>query len=252
MKGDRKNRRRQIKESAVDNTESQFINIEDDEEEIEEPESSSMRNGVYIEFNDDEATELLFDFEENTLIGVLGRFLVWGLVTDDLQYDAVKLEIDGEEYGITTMPDVSKSEYIHSLFIEVVNDYVRDCESKYDCWSGWEIFDHVKNGLTVNEGMFTTKIPQYDEWEEEFVQYELELQTREEKFYVFGNKNIVLNYENEIVTEEDLESYDIPYLMYVTGQVVNNKIDALYTSENWEYNVESMLEENPEFFDDEE
>ena len=118
----------------------------------------------------------------------------------NVQYDNIKLYLDGKLYegGIKTFHSNSVS--ADELFESVLNSYLRNNTGEYTSFGKeWSIFSKIMKKTKANKSGLVTKLPVYDGFV--VVVYDLQLATQDHRYYAHDDEFMMLDNSGEIITD---------------------------------------------------
>lgn len=151
----------------------------------------------------------------------------------DIRYDDINLYLDGKLYDghLVTWGGCRLS--ASDIFEQVLSAYLREDHSDYSEFKGFEIFEKFE-ALKEYKDNLLVKFPVYNFSVD---MYKLELATPESRYYSCGDRFLLLDENNGIVT--DMECWFETAIAEDICSVLKGERECLYKSEN----VDSMIEE---------
>lgn len=185
--------------------------------------------------------ELTFEFADNakwkTGEFVFDDIQVVGEGDDvNVQYDNIKLYLDGKLYkgGIKTFHSNSVS--ADELFESVLNSYLRNNTGEYKSFGNeWSIFSKIMKKTKANKSGLITKLPVYDGFD--VVVYELQLATPDHRYYAHDDEFMMLDNSGEIIT--DYEFFYIQAFEADLYECLKGDTECLYRG----YDVDAAIED---------
>lgn len=153
-----------------------------------------------------------------------------------VEYDDIRLYLDGELYdgGISSFNSASMS--ADELFCSVVNAYIRGDRTNYSDFTGdWDIFDDIMS-LEEWQGDIQTKLPVFDGYTVN--QYSLDLAVPDYRYYSYNDEFLMLDKNGNIVT--DMEEFYYEGLCDDIAKVLTGKVECLYKND---YNIDAIIED---------
>jgi hypothetical protein len=173
-----------------------------------------------------------FDIDELKIIGS-------GEDTD-IEYDDIKFYIDGKLYDGDRTTWAGQRLSASDIFEQVLSAYLREETNDYKNFEGFEIFKQMESLKEWKDDLLV-KFPYYDYG---LRIYELDLATPASKYYHSGDMFLVLNNNNEIVT--DMECFYESAFYEDLCDILKDEVKCLYKDES----VDRMIKElgGPEKF----
>jgi len=190
-------------------------------------------------------TTLTFEFFEDSKYKT-GKFdidelkIIGSGEDTDIEYDDIKFYIDGKLYDGDRTTWAGQRLSASDIFEQVLSAYLREETNEYKNFEGFEIFKQMESLKEWKDDLLV-KFPYYDYG---LRIYELDLATPASKYYHSGDMFLVLNNNNEIVT--DMECFYESAFYEDVCAILKDEVKCLYKDES----VDRMIKElgGPEKF----
>lgn len=190
-------------------------------------------------------TTLTFEFFENNKYKI-GKFdidelkIIGSGEDTDIEYDDIKFYIDGQLYDGERTTWAGQRLSTSDIFEQVLSAYLREETNEYKNFEGFEIFKQMESLKEWKDDLLV-KFPYYGYG---LRIYELDLATPASKYYHSGDMFLVLNNNNEIVT--DMECFYESAFYEDLCDILKDEVKCLYKDES----VDRMIKElgGPEKF----